>query len=167
MNLCYAYAYSVSAIYPQIFRTSLLNRISTQNPLRRPLCLDFETFLPLRLFVPQLIGIDKIQRQARIDKKYQSTEDIGIRQTFEQKTMRRNEMLRDMDLFSTYFSSSFLEPCPKLVLSDHSATNTQLAYDFLLHRRKLMMSIYHQLRASALYNFHSSELPTRNSTVAH
>ena len=66
-----------------------------------------------------------------------------------------------MDLFSTYFSSSFLEPCPKLVLSDHSATNTQLAYDFLLHRRKLMMSIYHQLRASALYNFHSSELPTR------
>ena len=52
---------------------------------------------------------------------------------------------------------SILEPCPKLVLSDHSATNlawnTQLAYDFLLHRRKLMMSIYHELRA--LYNFHS------------
>ena len=32
-------------------------------------------------------------------------------------------------------------------------TYTQLAYDFLLHRRKLMMSIYHEVRA--LYNFHS------------
>ena len=51
--------------------------------------------------------------------------------------------------------------------NENSTANTQLAYDFLLHRRKLMMSIYHQLRASALYNFHSSELPTRNSTVAH
>ena len=95
----------------------------------------------------------------------QSTEDIGIRQTFEQKTMRRrNEMLRDMDLFSTYFSSSFLEPCPKLVLSDHSATNTQLAYDFLLHRRKLMMSIYHELRA--LYNFHSTSRVFPLQTIA-
>jgi hypothetical protein len=35
----------------------------------------------------------------------------------------------------------FLEPCPKLVLSDRA----QLAYDFLLHRRKLMMSIYHKV----------------------
>ena len=73
-----------------------------------------------------------------------------------------------MDLFSTYFSSSFLEPCPKLVLSDHSPsnerTNTQLAYDFLLHRRKLMMSIYHELRA--LYNFHSTSRVFPLQTIA-
>ena len=66
----------------------------------------------------------------------------------------------------TVFPDVYLLVCPKLVSSDHSTTSssfyvvstmyyvrTQLAYDFLLHRRKLMMSIYHELRA--LYNFHS------------
>ena len=57
-----------------IFRTSLLNRISTQNPLRHPLKVQIPyvwtlTFCFVEFFVPQLIGIDKIQRQARIDKK--------------------------------------------------------------------------------------------------
>ena len=48
--------------------------------------------------------------------------------------------------------------------NENSTANTQLAYDFLLHRRKLMMSIYHELRA--LYNFHSTSRVFPLQTIA-